>query len=92
MNRIYIVTIILLVLALIFAIQNVTPISLHFLFWSFQGSLALVAILLFVVGFFSGWLLEARAVWIKSTQLKNVQKQLDDLQKSIKNINTNPGR
>ncbi|MBK9732436.1 MAG: LapA family protein [Chitinophagaceae bacterium] len=83
MNRIYIVTIILLVIALIFAIQNIATVSLHFLFWKFEGSMSLVTIVIFVVGFAGGWLLETRKVWIKNSQLKTVQKKLDELQKTL---------
>ncbi|MEO6169185.1 MAG: LapA family protein [Chitinophagales bacterium] len=91
MNRIYIVTIILLVIALIFAIQNIDTVSLGFLFWHFEGSMSLVTLLIFIIGFLAGWLLEARKVWIKTSQLKTVQKKLDELQKSL-NANPNTGR
>lgn len=88
MNRIYIVTITLLVIALIFAIQNIATVSLGFLFWHFEGSMSFVTILIFIVGFTAGWLLEARKVWMKNSQLKTVQKKLDELQKAMNAGNT----
>ncbi|MBX7108198.1 MAG: LapA family protein [Chitinophagales bacterium] len=88
MNRIYIITIILLVVALIFAIQNIATVSLGFLFWHFEGSMSLVTILIFIVGFAAGWLLEARKVWMKNSQLNAVQKKLDELQKTMNAGNT----
>ena len=86
MNRIYFITIILLVLALIFAIQNTATVALRFLFWRFEGSMAFVTILIFVIGFLAGFLLQARNVWIMSSKLKTVQKKSDELQKTV-----NPG-
>lgn len=83
MNRIYLITIVLLVIALIFAIQNTLIVSLRFLFWKFEGSLAFVTIIIFIVGFFAGWILEAGKVWKKNTQLKSIQKKLDEMQKTI---------
>lgn len=83
MNRIYIITIILLVLALIFAIQNTATVALRFLFWQFEGSMAFVTILIFVIGFLAGWLLEARKVWVSNSQLKTIQKKLDEMQKAV---------
>ena len=83
MNRLYIVTIVLLVVALIFAIQNTSMIALHFLFWSFQGSQAFTTILIFTIGFVAGWMLEARKVWVKNGQLKTIQKKIDEMQKTI---------
>jgi uncharacterized integral membrane protein len=83
MNRIYIIAIVLLVIALIFAIQNTAPVSLRFLFWSFNGSQALVTILIFVVGFIAGWSLELRKVWSRNQQLKTIQKKLSEMQKTM---------
>ena len=92
MNRIYIITIILLVAALIFAIQNTTATELHFLFWKFQGSQAVMTILMFVVGFAAGWILEARKVWIRNSKIKTIQKKLDEMQKAVNTVSSNSSR
>ena len=92
MNRIYIITIILLVIALIFAIQNTDAIILHFLFWSFNGSQAFMTILIFIVGFVAGWILELRKVWTKNQQLKTIQKKLDEMQKTMNIPPANPSK
>lgn len=83
MNRIYLITMILLLLALIFAIQNTATVSLHMLFWKTETSIAFVTILIFTIGFAAGWLLEAGKVWKKNNQLKSIQKKLDEVQKSL---------
>lgn len=92
MNRIYIITIILLVAALIFAIQNTAATELHFLFWKFQGSQALMTILMFVVGFIAGWILEARKVWIRNSKIKTIQKKLDEMQKAVNTASGNASK
>lgn len=91
MNRIYIIAIFLLVIALIFAIQNTDLTAIHFLFWNFQGSQALITIIVFITGFLSGWLIELRKVWMKNNQIKGVQKKLNELQKTV-NPSSNTGK
>jgi lipopolysaccharide assembly protein A len=48
---------ILLGLALLFIVQNVTVVRVTFLFWSFQISLVLLIFLVLVVGLLAGWVL-----------------------------------
>jgi uncharacterized integral membrane protein len=83
MNRIYILTIILLLFALVFAIQNTSTIALGFLFWNFQGSLAFITLLIFFFGFIAGWILPARKVWLKNSQIKTLRSKLDEVQKTV---------
>jgi putative membrane protein len=47
-----IVSLVVAVLAVIFALQNNTPTALHFLSWKFEGSLALVILLGVTAGAF----------------------------------------
>lgn len=85
MNRVYIVTIILLILALIFAIQNTATLSLNFLVWSFAGSQALIIVVILFTGFISGWLLGLSKVWRKNQQIKF-------LNRKIKTLESNPAQ
>jgi hypothetical protein len=39
--------------------------------------------LAFLTGFLAGWILEAGKVWKKNTQLKSIQKKLDEMQKTM---------
>ncbi len=87
MNRIYILTIILLLLALVFAIQNTSTVVLDFLFWEFRGSQAFITLLIFFVGFIAGWILPARKVWLKNSEIKSLRSKLDAIQKTV-NPNT----
>jgi uncharacterized integral membrane protein len=79
MNRIYIITILLLVIALIFAIQNTNTISIQFLMWTFAGSQALIIAIILFLGFFSGWLLGLSKVWKKNQHIKTLNKKITSL-------------
>ena len=47
----------LLVLAVVFALQNTQVVTLRFLFWQFSLSRALLVLLVLLVGIVVGWLL-----------------------------------
>ncbi len=62
-----ITAIIIAVLAVVFALQNAALVSVSFLFWSFEASLALVLLLTFLVGAVASmfimlsWMLRSKA-------------------------------
>ena len=92
MRSIYIVTIILLILALIFAFQNTTSISLKFIAWQFTGSQALIIIIIFFLGLCSGWFLGLSIVWRKNREIRLLKKQASDSLKTTSTPpNSNPG-
>ncbi len=49
--------IILLVLLVIFAIQNPQPVAVKFLFWETNTSAVVSILASFIIGFLTGWLL-----------------------------------
>ncbi len=51
---------VLAVITVIVVIQNVAPIKLNFLFWTFSISRFLVLSLLLTIGFIFGWLLRGQ--------------------------------
>ena len=51
-----IVILVIAILAVIFAIQNVNVVAVNFLMWKLEGSLALILLLTFVSGFIVGLL------------------------------------
>lgn len=76
-----------LILALItatFAFQNTIPVTLHLLKWEFHGSLALVSLVIFAVGFFANFLISlASAIryrWIIYHQNKKINDLKDELE------------
>lgn len=55
MNWKFAVILILLVLLVIFTVQNYEKVSIQFLFWSFQTSRAIIIFSTLVVGVIIGW-------------------------------------
>ena len=43
-----------IVFTALFSVQNAMPVAISFLFWRFDGSLAVIALLFFVAGMISG--------------------------------------
>lgn len=82
MQRAYIITIFLLILALIFTFQNTASVSMKFLVWNFTGSVALNTIIIFFVGLTGGWLMGWSSVWNKNKQIRALKKQVAELSKS----------
>ncbi len=50
------------IITVIVVFQNVAPIKLNFLFWTFSISRFLVLFLLFTIGFITGWLLRSQSL------------------------------
>ena len=81
MQRAYIITIFLLILALIFTFQNTASTSLKFLKWDFAGSVALITLIIFFVGLIGGWFMGWSSVWKKNKEIRALKKQVTDLSK-----------
>ena len=79
----YIITILLLIIALIYAFQNTDPIMLQFWPWSFAGPQALIIILIFFLGFLGGWLLGLSSAWRKNREIRAQKKRIDELSKMV---------
>lgn len=75
MNRYSIPYIILLIVTLIFAFQNMAPASIRFLAWSLTGSQSLIIIVTFFSGVLTGILLLASRLYSKNRELKNFKKE-----------------
>ena len=56
MNLKLIFTLVLLLLVVLFSIQNFAVVEIKFLLWSFEMSRALLYFLIFAVGLISGWM------------------------------------
>ncbi len=52
-----IISLVLFLLAIIFMVQNLDVVEIHFLFWNLAMSLSLLIFLLFIIGAIAGWLL-----------------------------------
>jgi uncharacterized integral membrane protein len=59
----------------IFIVQNVTVVNIHFLAWSFEMSRVLMMFILFVGGIITGWIMHE--FWVCKPYHKKIQKAID---------------
>ncbi len=59
MNKKIISILVLIVLVVLFIVQNISVVKITFLFWSIQMSRALLVFFLLAIGIAIGWLLHA---------------------------------
>ena len=78
-----ITALIIAILAVVFAIQNANIILVSFLMWQFQGSMALVLLLTFVLGFIAGLLIILPKLIKRSFMIPSQKKKLEESQKSL---------
>ncbi|MEF9426747.1 MAG: LapA family protein [Candidatus Mariimomonas ferrooxydans] len=77
----------ILALALVlFAVQNSIVISLKFVNWSFEGSLAFILSLTFVAGMIAGMFLLIPAWWRKAMQGRVQRKRIHELEKELSSL------
>lgn len=67
MNAKLIGIIVLLVVLVIFAIQNAQPVAIKFLFWGFETTAVLSILVSFLIGFLVGWLV----MWVGPRKKKD---------------------
>lgn len=77
-----IAALIIAVTAVVFAIQNAAIILVSFFLWQFQGSLALILLLTFVLGFIAGLLIILPKLIKGSIMIAGQKKKIEDFQKT----------
>ena len=83
MPLVLIAAIVLAILTALFAIQNATVITVSYLVWRFEASLALVLILTLGVGILIGYLATLPSSWKKSSQLRRTQRRQAELEDRV---------
>lgn len=78
-----ILAIALTILTALFAIQNATVITVSFLVWEFEASLALVLILTLGVGVLVGYLATLPSAWKKSSELRQTRRRESELESLV---------
>ncbi|GAB4530375.1 MAG: hypothetical protein Fur0018_17660 [Anaerolineales bacterium] len=69
--------------AVVFALQNATTVTLAFLTWQFQGSLALLLLLTLAVGFVVGWLAATPSLIRSRLEKGALRKQITSLEERL---------
>jgi len=72
------------VLTVIFALQNAIPVGVTFLFWSFEGSLALVLMLTFALGVLVSLLVSTPAIVKRKSAISNQKKKIEELESRLR--------
>lgn len=71
--------------SVIFALQNITTITVVFLAWQIQGSLALIILLAVLAGLLIGFIVCAPEVMKKSLRVASLRKQNAKLNEALQN-------
>ncbi|RMF43678.1 MAG: LapA family protein [Anaerolineae bacterium] len=69
--------------AVVFALQNATTVTIAFLAWQFQGSLALLLLLTLAVGFVVGWLAATPSLIRSRLEKGALRKQIASLEEHL---------
>ena len=75
----------------LFAVQNSMVITLTFINWTFEGSLAFILALTFVAGMLAGIFLFIPTWWRKAMQGRTQRKRIQELEKEISNFEEQNG-
>lgn len=76
-----IVSLLIAVLAIVFAVQNAAPVTVTFLLWQFKGSLALILLLTFVLGVVVALLAVLPGIVRRSREIAGYKKKLSEAQR-----------
>ena len=77
------ITIIILALvSVVFAVQNSEVITVSFLAWQVDASLALILMITLVVGVLIGYLAGLPSVWKRSAETRQLRRRVEDLQQA----------
>jgi uncharacterized integral membrane protein len=75
--------ILFVILGILFALQNTAPVTVSFMLWSFEGSLALVFVLAVLLGGLIASLAATPRVLRQQWQLFRLRRQVDKLEKDL---------
>ncbi len=82
------VALLIALVAVVFALQNATTVTITLLAWQFQGSLALLLLSTLAVGFVVGWLAATPALIRSRLEKGGLRKQIASLQEALEEERT----
>lgn len=74
---------IIALLAVIFSVQNTEPVTIKFLFWTFQGSLALILMITLVTGVVVGFLTSSPSMLKNRSTISTQKKKIAELEATL---------
>jgi uncharacterized integral membrane protein len=72
-----IIALVLSILLLIFVLQNLQKVSIHFLFWQFDGSMALILAITFIITLIISFLVSIPLMLMRGSKKKTESKPGD---------------
>lgn len=78
------------ILAAIFAWQNPTPVALRFISWKFEGSLALICVIVFAAGFLANFFFSIASVIRYRWTIYKMKNRIQHLEDKIADVEKNP--
>ena len=78
-------------LAVIFSVQNTSPVTINFLFWNFEGSLALILLITLVTGVIIGFLTSSPSLLKSRSAISTQKKKIAELEASLAEQGTQLG-
>lgn len=76
------------ILAVVFALQNITAVTISFFAWQVSGSLSLILLLALAIGFLVGILVMLPSSIKSKMQLSNLRKSKKALEKEVETLRT----
>ncbi len=83
MQLFLILALLVAIVAVVFALQNTTPITVSLLVWQFEGSLALVLLVVLTLGVIASLLVSVPTVIKRSRSIANEKKKIHQLESSL---------
>lgn len=74
---------IIALLAVIFSVQNTEPVTINFLFWTFQGSLALILMITLATGVIVGFLTSSPSMLKSRSTISTQKKKIAELEATL---------
>ena len=85
------IDLVIALLAVIFSVQNTSPVTINFLFWNFQGSLALILLITLVTGVLIGFLTSSPSLLKNRSAISTQKKKIAELEASLAEQGTQLG-
>ena len=85
------IALVIALLAVIFSVQNTSPVTINFLFWNFEGSLALILLITLVTGVIIGFLTSSPSLLKSRSAISTQKKKIAELEASLAEQGTHLG-
>ena len=87
-----VVAIVVAILAVVFALQNAVPITVSFLTWRFESSLALVLLITLALGIIMSLLVSVPSAIKKMKLISSQKKKIQELESSLQRVSGSKAR